>query len=257
MTRVKIKPDPSLFPAEFRGLLSGADVYDSSCSPEARVFYIERDGGLFLKCAARHTLAREAELAAYFHRRGLTAEVLSYRSLERDWLLTRRVRGEDATAARYLADPRRLARLSGELLRSLHELPHDGCPVPDRMHTYFETVRQNFEKRQFDLSFAKYATAEEAYRVAIEGATLLRNDTLIHGDYCLPNFLLDDWRPSGFIDLGNAGVGDRHVDLFWGAWTLGFNLHTDAYRDLFFDAYGRDRINPDAIEVIAAAEVFG
>jgi kanamycin kinase len=38
---------------------------------------------------------------------------------------------------------------------------------------------------------------------------------------------------------------------------LGFNLHTDAYRDRFFDAYGRDRVDQNVLQVIAAAEVFG
>ena len=60
-----------------------------------------------------------------------------------------------------------------------------------------------------------------------------------------------------FIDLDGAGVGDRHVDLFWGAWTLGFNLGTDKYRERFFDAYGRDAIDAEKLTVIAAAEVFG
>ena len=69
--------------------------------------------------------------------------------------------------------------------------------------------------------------------------------------------MLDNWRFSGFIDVGNGGIGDRHVDLFWGAWTLGFNLGTDMYRDRFFDAYGRDKINEEKMKVIAAAEVFG
>jgi kanamycin kinase len=34
-------------------------------------------------------------------------------------------------------------------------------------------------------------------------------------------------------------------------------LHTDAYRDRFFDAYGRDRVDEDKLRIIAAAEVFG
>jgi kanamycin kinase len=73
----------------------------------------------------------------------------------------------------------------------------------------------------------------------------------------LPNILLKDWAFSGFIDLGNAGIGDRHIDLFWGSWTLWFNLKTDAYRERFYDAYGRDKIDTELIRVVAAAEVFG
>jgi kanamycin kinase len=46
-------------------------------------------------------------------------------------------------------------------------------------------------------------------------------------------------------------------EAFRGSWILGFNLHTDAYRGRFFDAYGRDRVDEDLIRVVAAAEVFG
>ena len=85
----------------------------------------------------------------------------------------------------------------------------------------------------------------------------LKADTLLHGDFCLPNIMLDNWKPSGFIDVGGGGVGDRHVDLFWGAWTLNFNLKTDKFCQRFLDAYGRDRVNADALRTVAACEVFG
>ena len=85
----------------------------------------------------------------------------------------------------------------------------------------------------------------------------LKTDTLLHGDYCLPNIMLDNWRFRGFIDLDCGGIGDRHVDLFWGIWSLGFNLKTDAYRDRFLDAYGRDAVEEEMLRLIAAIEVFG
>ena len=80
---------------------------------------------------------------------------------------------------------------------------------------------------------------------------------LTHGDFCLPNIMLDGWKFSKYIDVGNGGIGDRHVDLFWGAWTLNFNLGTNEYRDVFFDAYGRDKIDPAIIELIETIERFG
>jgi kanamycin kinase len=69
--------------------------------------------------------------------------------------------------------------------------------------------------------------------------------------------MLNDWKLSKFIDVDHGGVGDRHIDLFWGAWSLFFNLKTDEYRERFFDAYGRDVFEPEMLRVIAAAEVFG
>ncbi len=51
-------------------------------------------------------------------------------------------------------------------------------------------------------------------------------------------------------------MGDRHVDLFWGVWSLQFNLKTDAYRERFLDAYGREKVQPELLRIVAAAEVF-
>ena len=260
MERKKIELDASLIPSELRSLTEGADVYDSSCSPEARVIFIDRDGGYFLKSAAKGTLETESVLDTYFHSKGLSAEVVSYLSLERDWLLTRRVHGEDCTHSCYLEDGLRLARLLGERLRALHETDTEDCPVKRRMDAYFALAEENAKKELYDLSYARdfgIMNAEEAWKCVEANRKYFKNDTLLHGDYCLPNVLLEDWRFSGFIDLGNGGVGDRHVDLFWGAWTLNFNLKTDRYRDAFFEAYGKERIEQEALRTIAAAEVFG
>lgn len=261
MKRTLITPDLSEYPSEYRRLIDGATVFDSSCSPEARVIFIDREGGYYLKSAPHGTLQREAMLTRYFHARGLAAEVLSYRSDERDWLLTTRVHGEDLTHESYLAQPERLAVLLGERLRALHELSTEGCPIPDHTSRYLATVEQNYRTGNYDTSSFPdsfgYASAEQAWQAVEQGRSLLKTDTLLHGDYCLPNVMLDRWQFSGFIDLGNGGVGDRHVDLFWGAWTLNFNLHTDIYRDRFFDAYGRDSIEPHMLDVVAACEVFG
>ena len=261
MKRTPITLNVTDFPQIFHPLLRDTRVYDSSCSPEARVIFLERDGGLYLKKASRGTLAREAEMARYFHKKGLTGEVLEYLSDDEDWLLTARVAGEDCTHADYLANPARLCDLLAERLRILHDLDGMDCPVQNRMDAYLSTVEKNFARGAYDLSFYTEdygrATAEELIHLVREHQAYFQNDTLLHGDYCLPNIMLDDWHFSGFIDLGNGGMGDRHVDLFWGAWTLRFNLGTDAYRDRFFDAYGREKIAPELLRVIAAAEAFG
>lgn len=262
MKKTQIERIPEQLPEDIERFIGSARVYDSSCSPEARVYFIDRDGGYYLKLAQKGTLALEAQMTKYFHSKELGAEVLAHKSFgERDLLLTARVAGEDCTHAQYLESPARLSVLWGEKLRELHELCADDCPVQKRMDGYIALAEQNyatgnFDKSHFPDSFG-YSCAEQAYAVFSQGKKELKNEVLLHGDYCLPNVMLDDWRFSGFIDLGNGGVGDRHVDIFWGAWTLMFNLGTDEYRDRFYDAYGRDKIDLEKIRIIAAAEVFG
>ena len=261
MNRTPIIPDFEKIPPEFHPLLKGAPFFDSSCSPEARVFFIERDGGFYLKTAPKNTLKRESQLTGYFHRKGLGPEVCAYLSDERDWLLTRAVPGEDCVHPMYLENPERLCETIAELLWNLHHTDHTGCPVADHTKLYLERVSSNYrtgnyDKSAFPDSFG-YASAQEAWAVIQRDSKYLKSDTLLHGDYCLPNIMLDKWRFSGFIDLDCAGVGDRHVDLFWGTWTLWFNLKSTNYHNRFLDAYGRNEFEPELLRLIAACEVFG
>ena len=43
MTLTPVSVHVEEYPAELRPLLSGAKLYDSSCSPEARVIFIDKD----------------------------------------------------------------------------------------------------------------------------------------------------------------------------------------------------------------------
>ena len=262
MKRTEVSVDIADFPTPFAHLLKNSRVFDSSCSPQARVLFIEKGDGYYLKRAARGTLAKEAAQTAYFHSLGLSAAVLDYRAEnDYDWLLTARVLGEDCTHADYLADPARLCDLIATRLRALHEMPFEDCPIQNHAANYIATVEKNYRNGVFDPDFLPPVLgdmgADEAFSYFEAHKHLLETNTLLHGDYCLPNILLDGWNFSGFIDLGNGGVGDRHVDLFWGAWTLAFNLGTDAYRDRFFSAYGWDKIDPDRIALVGIAEAFG
>lgn len=262
MKRTRIDADADCFPEGIRPFLRGADVYDSSCSAEARVYYIDRDGGLFLKRYAAGKLKAEAVMTAYFHSLGLSAEVLSYIPAEEyDWLLTRRIPGEDCTSPAYTAEPERLAERTAEQLRRLHEIPWDDCPEQDRLASYKAAVLSGYRHGKYEPELFRtlweFPSAAEAWKAAERGMPLLKKEVLIHGDYCLPNIILDNWRFSGFIDVGAAGVADRHIDLLWGIWTLAFNLGTTRYTDRFMDAYGREKIDPDLLRCVAAMEMIG
>ena len=261
MERKRIHPDLEKIPAAFHALLANAAIYDSSCSPEARVFFIDKDGGYFLKSSPKGALKKEEELTRFFYKKQLAADVLAYVCEDEDWLLTQRIPGEDCTHAVYLENPGKLCETTAELLRKLHDTSVDDCPVPNRTESYLETAEYNYRAGIFDSSLFledwSFSSAQEAWKAVQNDACQLKSDTLLHGDYCLPNIILRDWCFSGFVDLGCGGIGDRHVDLFWGIWTLYHNLKTNKYRERFIDAYGRSDVNMETLRVIAAIEAFG
>ena len=310
MTLKPITVDISQYPAEFHELLAGAKIYDSSCSSRARVVFIDRDAGYFLKSAPPGALERQAAMTRYFHSIGLTSKVISYvpgrelvgatalgrlcshdvvsrrpgavaptitehipggdaetrgaedcASYELDWLLTEQIPGDDCTAVKYLDQPKRLVDTIAEQLSLLHATDFSACPIQNHTELSLATAKRNmqngtYDKSHFPDSFG-YKSPDEAWAVVESQGQLLQNNTLLHGDYCLPNIILDSWRFSGFIDLDNGGVGDRHFDLFWLMWSLAWNLKTDKYRDRFLDAYGRGKVDDDILRIVAAVEVFG
>ncbi len=260
MNKVPLAQIPEDVPTVLRPLLENAAVYDSSCSSQAQVLYIEKDAGFFLKTAPKGTLHAEAEMTRYFYSRGLAPEVLDYTSGDRDWLLTVKLAGNDCLNPLYLENPTRLCDTLAACLRLLHSIPTSGCPA-NSTKSNIEAAITNYKTGCYDASHFPdnwgYATPEEAFAALEIGIPYLKSDVLVHGDYCLPNILLDNWQFSGFIDVGRGGLGDRHIDLFWGIWSLEFNLKTSQYRERFLDAYGREDVEPEKLRTIAALEVFG
>ena len=196
MKRSPIQMNRTNCPEALAAFLRDAAVFDSSCSPEAKVFFIDKDEGYFLKTAGAGTLQTEAQMTEYMHSLRLSAEVLYYGAFKgRDWLLTRRIAGEDCTDPQYLADPKRLCDSTAGLLRALHETDAKDCPV-ERISSYAETVRNGFTVLHYEPDLFRglweFPSFEDAKRAAAEGLPLLRKDTLLHGDYCMPNIILND-----------------------------------------------------------------
>lgn len=101
------------------------------------------------------------------------------------------------------------------------------------------------------MEYNKVKDIRKVYDYVINNINLLKDDAMIHGDYCLPNILLDDkMNFIHFIDLNQAGRGDRNYDLYWGSWSLAYNLNTKKYQDIFFESYGLDKIDTVRLKLI-------
>ena len=257
MKKTKLEININNFPSQIHYLFNNATVYDSSCSSEATVHYL--DTGYYIKSATRHTLAREAKLSRLFLERGLGVEVIDYISTDKDYLVTRSAVGEDLT--HYINEPEKLCEILAKALRTLHVQSIANVPVSWKYQYYMERANEKLEDGCFDdhieMERFKFQSKEEVWELMQSGKKLLKSDTLIHGDACLPNVLQHEDRFSTFIDFDMAGAGDKHIDLFWVIWSLQFNLKTDAYTDLFLDLYGRENFDEDMLRVVAAFELFG
>ena len=248
------------FPSQLRPYLDGAQVFDSSSSEDAKVLFSNKYGGVFIKIAQHGSLKTESEMTGYFHSRGISPQALEYISLDKDYLITKKADGDDCIHQKYLDYPKKLCDVFAENLRLLHCLDYKDCPIKNRTDDYLKTAERNYKAGHCDKTFLKesgYSSPDDAWNFVQSKKRLLKTDTLLHGDYCLPNVILDDWKFSAFIDVGFGGVGDRHIDIFWGIWTLKYNLHTNDYAKRFIDAYGKDNVDFDLLKLIDTIEIFG
>lgn len=242
MEKTKIELDINDFPVSVRPYMQDAVLYDSSCSDHARVYY--SDLGYYIKVEEKGLLETEAKLVKLFAQRGLGPEMMLYISEKKDYMVTREAVGEDCISQCYLEEPEKLVKVLAETMRFLHGMlpgnegelnaPFDGGTESDIPIS----VAMNLYKEQGCLDKVKC-------------------DTFIHGDFCLPNILLRDGEFSCFIDVGAAGMGDRHIDIYWVLWSLNYNLKTDKYTDLFLDLYGREHVDMEVLKLVAGVEKLG
>jgi len=231
--RVKVTFDTGSVPPVIRQYIEHAAFYDSSCSEQARTLLAEGADRLFLKMGMRGRLEREYRMTQFLHRHSLAPRPIAYASdADRDYFLTEAAPGEDGTFGAYLEQPVKLAGIFGEALRMLHSLPTEECPYPGRTS---EMIKEQGGGRKIGAGLVRSLTE------------LAVDDVVIHGDYCLPNIILDNFAFQAFVDTGDGGVGDRHYDLYWGIWTLAYNLKTDRYGECFLDAYGRSDIDSERL----------
>jgi len=72
-----------------------------------------------------------------------------------------------------------------------------------------------------------------------------------HGDYCLPNVLLAPGGAVHLVDVGRAGLADRHSDLADALRSIRGPLNPqfdESHAQRFLDAYGRDDIVDDDLD---------
>ena len=166
------------------------------------------------------------------------------------WLLTGGLPGRDGTDPAWAADAQGLVRILARGLRTFHGAPVDLCPFDFRLDRALSLARRRLveghiqPERDFHPEFS-HLSPEEAVKHLERTRPESESLVVCHGDYCLPNVLIDAGEASGFVDLGELGVADRWWDLAVATWSVTWNLGP-GYETLFLSEYGaeldRDRL---------------
>jgi kanamycin kinase len=158
-----------------------------------------------------------------------------------EYLLMTAIPGRD-TSQSWRPDqiPSIIAKLATGL-RAWHDTNTVDCPYKLTLETRIAQARAR----------TKIANLRLELEALLEHAPEHEDLVLCHGDPCVPNVLLtDDLDISGWIDLGRAGVMDRHWDLalIVGSLEVDLNPQFNGWSERFLKAYGLEVINRETLE---------
>ena len=176
---------------------------------------------------------------------------------DKSYLLMTKVQGDMACAEYYLEHPQVLLKALAEALKMLWALDVSDCPNMRDLNAELAEAKYRVENHLVDMDNVEPSTFGEggfespAHLLQWLEDNRPENELVFsHGDFCLPNVLLVDGKVSAFIDLGDAGVGDKWRDIalcyrslkhnFDG--TFGGKVYEDFNPDMLFEALG---IQPD------------
>ena len=160
------------------------------------------------------------------------------------WLVTQGLHGHDATHGSFRAEPRELVRTLAGGLHQFHSAPVSGCPFDFRLDKAIGLARRRLDEGLIDpeRDFHRehqHLTAAQAISQLEDTRPTDEDLVVCHGDYCLPNILIDSGKVVGFVDLGELGVADRWWDLSVATWSLTWNMGP-GYEEAFLEDYGAD-----------------
>jgi aminoglycoside phosphotransferase len=141
------------------------------------------------------------------------------------YLIEECIPGLDANAAKLSkTEKKKVFRELGFQLRKMHSVRESGYGdfISARKGRYkswksfcdiyfLKSLRGSLKKGR--VSRAEYDNAREIYKNYSPHLKSFNKPTLLHGDLCLPNFMVDKGKFSGIIDLADARCGDPLFDI--------------------------------------------
>lgn len=147
-----------------------------------------------------------------------------------DWLLMTRTAGMELCRPEVLERPALLLDCMAEALNLLWAIPAEGCPFERTPEDILAPAERAILEGRFDPADCEPETFApggfESPRALLDWLRAHRppaDRVFTHGDFCLPNLFTDGARFTGFIDVGNAGIADRWMDLALGWRSLKHN----------------------------------
>ena len=173
-----------------------------------------------------------------------------------EYLLMSKVSGKMSCDPYCMSRPEEMIKALADGMKLLWSVDISDCPRIMDLDVELKEAEYRVKNGLVDVEDAEPETfGEGGFKDPSELLTWLKEHhpesepVLSHGDYCLPNVLMENGKFSGFIDLAEAGVGDKWRDIALGYRSLKHNtdgtygkVYLDIDPNKLFDELG---ITPD------------
>lgn len=204
---------------------------DHSCNADVYYFYHVKEGNCyFLKKhakLAKHESLKEKLVIDWLQGKLPVPQVISLaEDDEYYYTLLSAMPGIPAHKLIGSTKPYELIRLLVPVMKQIHGVPIQDCPFDETISVKLNRIRQC--KEQGFLRSDMYhknaeRRADKDLQYLLKNRPSEENLVFTHGDFCLPNFLVEDGKLTAILDLGEAGICDCYMDICTIAITLCYN----------------------------------
>ncbi len=171
-----------------------------------------------------------------------------------NYLLMSKIPGEMACSEKNMQNPTPAIKALADGLKALWAVDVAGCPNSNTLEVTLASARHNLENGLIDpkeidedRNFAHGFSGMDDLFVFLDKNRPDEEIVFSHNDYCLPNVFLENGKFCGLVDLGDAGIGDKWMDIALCVRSLEYNLvklskysrsDYERYKAMLFDELG-------------------
>lgn len=241
--------EPPAAVVDLAGPADGWEPADPTNNRLHHTWMTERHAIKAVPSADRADVMAAADVARWLGEHVSTMKVeLIADQTDSSWLVTERLPGVPAHRPDLHGDVGSLAEVAGNALRELHALPLDVAPTTvergwDALAKLAEaSVAAGIDA--VDEPYQRYTPAE-LLDLWQKGRPQAEDLVICHGDPSLPNMMAHQGVFTGWVDLAEVRIADRHLDLAHAHVSVHRNLGPEAVY-VFYDTYGAD---PDLLRL--------
>lgn len=147
-----------------------------------------------------------------------------------------------------------IVKISAKVLKKVHKIDTRSIPsnYTNCLEKELESIMENVDNDMIDIEAFKKAnnnkTPQRVLDYLLDKKNLFKSNVFTHGDYCLPNILIDYEMNYGLVDWSQGGIGDIYRDISPLVKSINRNFG-ETYSKIFLQHYGidEDKVNREKI----------